>query len=102
MASDVEFVQYVTDQLDASLDVTHRKMFGEFALYSAGTLFALVCDNQLFVKPTSAGQEFIGEVLEVPAYPGARNSFLIQEGLDDREWLSELVRMTVEEVAQEK
>ncbi|MEY4753608.1 MAG: hypothetical protein RJA44_1283, partial [Pseudomonadota bacterium] len=47
MASDLEFVQYVCDQLEAAGPVRWRKMFGEYALYDATKVVALICDNQL-------------------------------------------------------
>ncbi len=56
MASDLNFVEFVADQIDASGDITYRKMFGECALYSKGKVVALICDDQLFVKPTDAGR----------------------------------------------
>lgn len=62
----------------------------------------LICDNKLFIKPTEAGRAFIGEVVEAPAYPGAKNSFLIEDQLEDSDWLSELVRLTVEELPEPK
>jgi TfoX/Sxy family transcriptional regulator of competence genes len=98
MASDQTFVDFVVDQFEAKLGVTQRKMFGEYGLHSNGTFFGLICDNQLFIKPTSAGRAFIGEPTEAPAYPGAKPSFLIESQLEDAEWLSELVRRTVAEL----
>jgi len=70
-------------------------MFGEYGIYADGKLFALICDNKLFVKPTEAGRAFISDVVEAPPYPGAKNSFLIEDKLEDWKWLSELVRITV-------
>jgi TfoX/Sxy family transcriptional regulator of competence genes len=94
MASDPGFVEYVVDQLDESCAATYRKMFGEYALYSHGKVFGLICDNRLFVKRTEPGRAFIGKPVEAPAYPGATPSFLIEDRLEDAEWLSELVRIT--------
>ena len=42
MASSPEFVQYVADQLSAAGIITYRKMFGEYALYCNGKIFALL------------------------------------------------------------
>lgn len=102
MASDQAFVDFVIDQIDNAGDITGRKMFGEYAVYSNGKLFALICDNKLFVKPTEAGRTFIGDVVEAPPYPGAKLSFLIEDKLEDREWLSNLVRITVRELPEPK
>ena len=75
-----------------------RKMFGEFGLYSGGKIFALICDDRLFVKPTEGGRAFIEEVVESPPYPGAKPSFLIEGRIEDPQWLSELVRITAREL----
>ena len=91
---DMEFVNFVVDQIDDACDVSHRMMFGGCTLYSKGKVVGLICDNQLFIKPTEAGRAFIGDVVEAPAYEGARPSFLIESGLEDRQWLTQLVTLT--------
>jgi TfoX/Sxy family transcriptional regulator of competence genes len=98
MASDVSFVEFVVDQLDDDCVATFKHMFGEFGVYSDGKLFGLICDNQLFVKPTEGGRAFIGDVVEAPPYPGAKMSLLIEGQIEDGEWLSELVRITTSEL----
>ena len=99
MGSDIDFVEFVVDQIDPDCAVTYRKMFGEFGLYSHGVFFGLICDDRLFIKPTETGRTFIGEVAEAPAYPGARPSFLIEDRVEDGPWLSELVRITARELS---
>jgi hypothetical protein len=42
------------------------------------------------------------EVVEASPYPGAKPSLLIEEGLEDRDWLKELVSLTVKELPQPK
>ena len=54
--------------------------------------------DQLFVKPTTAGREFIGDVVEAPAYAGAKNSFLIEEQVEDGDWLTNLLKVTAAEL----
>lgn len=102
MASDEEFVNYLCEQMSGAGAIRYRKMFGEYAIYCDEKVVALVCDNRLFLKPTQNGRSFIGEVVEAPAYPGARLSYLIEDQFEDREWLSELVRLTAEELPQPK
>ncbi|MBU1014080.1 MAG: TfoX/Sxy family protein [Bacteroidetes bacterium] len=102
MASDQNFVDFVLDQIENAGEVTAKKMFGEYGVYSDGKIFALICDNQLFIKPTEAGSAFIGNVVEAPPYTGAKLSFLIEDKIEDREWLSELVRITVKELPEPK
>ena len=102
MSSEQKFVDYIVDQIQNAGKISFRKMFGEYALYCNGKVFALVCDNQLFVKETAGGKAFIGDFVEAPAYTGAKMSFLIEDKLDDREWLSELVRITAKELPEKK
>lgn len=98
MASDLNFVEYVVDQIEGSGPVAYRKMFGEYVLYYNEKVVALICDNRLFVKPTKTGKEFIGNVVEAPPYPGAKPAFLIEEQLDDKEWISHLIIITEKEL----
>ncbi len=98
MASNKDFVEFIIDQIKDAGAITYRKMFGEYAIYSDGKVVALVCDSRLFVKPTEGGRSFIGNVMEAPAYPGAKPSFLIEDQLEDREWLGELIRITAGEL----
>ena len=102
MASDKNFMEFVVDQIENAGEITYIKMFGEYGIYSDGKIFGLVCDNQLFIKPTAGGREFIRDVVEAPPYPGAKLSFLIGDKIEDREWLSQLVRITVAELPEPK
>ena len=102
MASNKDFLDFIVDQIDNAGQITYRKMFGEYAVYSDGKIFALVCDNMLFIKPTVAGRAFIQDIVEAPPYPGAKLSFLIEDKLEDREWISNLVKITVKELPEPK
>jgi TfoX/Sxy family transcriptional regulator of competence genes len=98
MPNDPDYIRYICDQIDAACEVSHRDMFGGTTLYSKGKVVALICANQLFVKPTEAGRAYIGDVTEAPAYKGSKNFFLIEEEIDDTEWLTELIRRTEHEL----
>ena len=98
MATGLDFVKYVVDQIDDGCEVSYRMMFGGCTLYSKGKVVGLVCDDQLFIKPTEAGRAFIGDVVEAPAYEGAKLSFLIEDQVEDREWLTQLVMLTEKEL----
>jgi TfoX/Sxy family transcriptional regulator of competence genes len=98
MASDTNFVDFVLAQIKNSGEITAKKMFGEYDIYSGEKLFGLICDNKLFIKPTDSGRKFIGNVVEAPPYEGAKPSFLIENKIEDSEWLSELVRISVNEL----
>jgi TfoX/Sxy family transcriptional regulator of competence genes len=93
MASDAGFVQHVCGRVRGIGELSHRKMFGEYAVYLNGKVVALVCDNQLFLKPTGAVREMLGTPREAPPYPGARPYFLVDD-VDDGEQLALLFAAT--------
>jgi TfoX/Sxy family transcriptional regulator of competence genes len=94
MASDRDFVEFVVEHIVDVDGVRFKSMFGEYGIWVNDKIVGLVCDNQLFIKPTEAGRAFIGDVVEAPPYPGAKNSFLIGDKIEDSDWLSELVRIS--------
>jgi len=102
MATNQDFVDFVLEQINDAGEITAKKIFGEYGIYADGKIFGLICDNKLFIKPTEGGRAFIGDVTEAPAYPGAKPSFLIEDKLEDRAWLSELVRVSVKELPMPK
>ena len=98
MASDLDFVKFIVGQINDAGNITYRMMFGEYAVFCDGKVVALLCDNRLLVKPTQAGQAFIGDVVMAPPYPGAKPCFLIEEQVENSEWLSHLIRVTEKEL----
>jgi TfoX/Sxy family transcriptional regulator of competence genes len=99
MASEKEFADYVIEQMQGAGKITCRKMFGEYGLYCDGNIFGLICDNQVFIKPTEAGRAFIGDVKEAPPYPGAKLYFLVDDNFEDQAWINTLIQITVEELS---
>lgn len=98
MASDLSFMEYIADQLEGVGLIAYKKMFGEYTIYCDGKVVALVCDNRLFVKPTKGGRCFVGSITEDAPYPGAKLCFLVEDRLEDREWLCDLIRITTREI----
>jgi TfoX/Sxy family transcriptional regulator of competence genes len=102
MASQQQFVDFIIEQIDIPEQISYKKMFGEYGLYFGDKMFALVCDNQLFIKPTLSGKEYINDVVEAAPYEGAKPCFLIEDKMEDRLWLRKLVEITVKELPEPK
>jgi TfoX/Sxy family transcriptional regulator of competence genes len=94
MASSSDTVQYIFDQVGLGRRLSSKKMFGEFALYLDEKIVALVCDDQLFLKPTEQAKDFLGKVRVAPPYPGAKDYFLLTDELDDPDRLKQAVLIT--------
>jgi len=94
MSTEASFAEYVCDQLRDAGGITVRKMFGEYGLYRHGKIVALLADNQIFVKPTPAGEAVLGTPTYGPPYPGARPFFNVSDLLDDTETMVLLIEAT--------
>jgi TfoX/Sxy family transcriptional regulator of competence genes len=103
MATDAGFMAHLADQLRGFGAFSHRRMFGEYALYLDAKVVALVCDNQLFVKPTDAGRVLLGPgaATGLP-FPRAKPCFLASDLIDEREALARLLRVTADALPEPK
>lgn len=103
MATAQKTIDYLTDQMSRVGDIRSRKMFGEYAIYCHDKVVALVCDDQLYVKPTEAGRKYLVHPNEAPPYPGAKLYYLIDAARwDDHEWLGGLITVTQESLPMPK
>lgn len=98
MASDQSFMDYVAEQLRHVPRFSYRQMFGEYAAYSGDKVIALICDNQVFIRPTEGGRAVLGSPRLGPPYPGAKPHFLIEGELEDAELMARLIAVTAAEV----
>jgi len=89
MASDLDYVQYVIDQIKTNGTITYKKMFGEYLIYLNNKPVVMVCDNTAFVKIL----DFIKPLMENAEtgfpYEGAKEHYIVNT--DDSEHLSHVV-----------
>jgi DNA transformation protein len=101
MATSQATMDFLLDQLSGLAGVSAKKMFGEYCLYLSGKPVGLVCDDQLYLKPTASGGVLLGEPVEAPPYPGAKAHWLVTADLwEDRDWLCRLIVATDGELPQ--
>ncbi len=94
MSSDPGFVEHVVEQIGLGGELVHKRLFGEWGLWLEGKIVALVCEDQLLLKPTPAGRALLGgDPPGVEPYPEAKPWFLVED-LDDGEALRKLLRTT--------
>ncbi len=99
MATKPEFIDYLLDQLNQAGVISARKMFGEYGLYCDEKIVALVCDDQLFIKPTGISEHYLDASHYGKPYPGAKDYFQVpEEKLEDADWLSQFVRDTADQL----
>ena len=94
MATDQQYADYVMEQLRRVPGASHKKMFGEYAVYAGGKVVALLCDNQFFLRPTDAGRALLGTPTEGPPYPGAKPHFIMEGELEDIDRMAVIIAAT--------
>jgi TfoX/Sxy family transcriptional regulator of competence genes len=91
MASTLDFVEYVCEQMLGVGEIRHRKMFGDYMVYVNNKPVLLVCDNTVFVKQLdSVAAEMKNAAIGIP-YPGAKPHFILD--IDDMEFSKKIVRI---------
>lgn len=99
MSSSQSIVDYYVGQMSGAGEITAKKMFGEYGVYCNEKIVGLICDDDLFIKPTNGGRAFIDTIEEAPPYPGAKPSFkILSEQIEDADWLSGLIKITFDEL----
>ncbi len=97
MASNIEFVQYVCEQIAQAGEIAWRLMFGDYCVYCDKKPVALICDNQLFVKITPEGKKEFPHLPQAAPYPGAKPYFLVED-VDNSQTAARLVRLTADRI----
>ncbi len=97
MATQHRTIDFLLEQTAGA--VSARPMFGEYGVYLDGKMVGLVCDDQLYVKPTAAGRAHTEPVSEAPPYPGAKPHLMIEmDRWEDGDWFTHLLRLTASEL----
>ena len=102
MATDPSFAQHICDQIAGAAPVAVTKMFGEYGVYCQGKVVALLCDNQLFLKPTPGALALIVAPSYGPPYPGAKPHLRISDEIDDADLMAQLVRAVAGDLPEPK
>ena len=96
-------VDYLLEQATGAGAVSAKPMFGEYGVYIDCKMIGLICDDQLYLKPTASSRLHAEPVSEAPPYPGAKPHLLIEaDRWDDAEWLVNLLRVTAAELPASK
>ena len=82
MATSASTIDHLFDAL-AALPLSARKMFGEYAVYLDGKVVALVCDDQLYLKPTPGARAALPDTPTGAPFPGAKSYLIVTDALDD-------------------
>ena len=103
MSTRPETLDFLLDQLGELPGLRTRRMFGEYCVYVDDKPVAFVCDDQLYVKPTPAGQALLPEPVWGKFYDKAKPHLLLTaDRWDDRDLLRALLMATAEALPRPK
>ncbi len=102
MSTSKEFIEYILDQIHDP-KATVRAMFGEYALYYDKKVVGLVCNDTVYIKVTSGTEQLLKENERGPAYPGARNTFILNESqIEENGVLRDMLQIVSNDLPQPK
>ena len=90
MASDIDFVNYVADQVKDIGIIMSRKMFGEYMVYVNQKPVILICDNTAYVKMLDNVKQYFADGETGFPYKGAKEHYILD--VDNKETLTEIIK----------
>lgn len=83
MATSVDYIEFVCDQIQGTGEIRYKKMFGEYMVYINEKPILLVCDDTVFVKKLDAISELMQNAETGVPYDGAKEHFILD--IEDRD-----------------
>ena len=77
MATTVDFIEYVCEQVAGTGSVRYKKMFGEYMVYVNDKPVLLVCDNTVFVKQLDCLSGEMKNAEKGFPYNGAKEHYIL-------------------------
>ncbi|MDR2100693.1 MAG: hypothetical protein LBP40_07715 [Campylobacteraceae bacterium] len=100
MASDLNYVQYVIDQIKTDCTLTYKKMFGEYLIYVNNKPIIMICDNTAFVKMLDCVKPLMQNAQTGFPYEGAKEHYIVD--IDNSEDLSNLITILEKNTSEPK
>lgn len=91
MATSVEYVEFVCDQIAGVGKTSFKKMFGEYMVYVNDKPILLVCDNTVYVKQLPIIKEQMKDAELGCPYEGAPEQYILY--IENPEFSKEIVTL---------
>lgn len=89
MATTVDYIEYVCEQIQGIGMLRYRKMFGEYMVYVNEKPILLVCDNTVFVKKLPCIEALMMDAQVGYPYKGAKEQFILD--IDNRDFAQTII-----------
>lgn len=91
MATSVDFIEYVCEQIRGVGAVRYRKMFGEYMVYVNDKPILLVCDNTVYVKMMECIEVDMQDADKGFPYEGAKEHYILD--IDNGEFSKQIINL---------
>lgn len=89
MATSLEYIEYVCEQIKGIGEIRYKKMFGEYMVYVNNKPVITVCDNNAFVKKLDCIEEMMKNEETGYPYKGAKEHYILD--IDNQEFCKSVV-----------
>ena len=97
MASDKDYLDFISERLSGLDDISYRTMMGEYIIYYRGKIVGGIYDDRLLVKKTKSALELMPAAVCCLPYDGAKEMLLVDD-VDDKEFLAKLFEAMYDEL----
>lgn len=77
MASNIEFIEFISSQLEGLGYVRYQKMFGDYMIYLDEKPIILVCDNIAYIKRLPELSDLMSDAESGIPYEGAKEHYIL-------------------------
>ncbi len=91
MATSIDFIEYICEQISGIGAVRYKKMFGEYMVYINDKPILLVCDNTVYVKMLDCIAEKMKEAEKAFPYNGAKEHYILD--IDNSQFSKEVIAL---------
>ncbi len=91
MATSLDYVEFVCEQIQGCYSVRYKKMFGEYMIYVNEKPILLVCDNTVYVKKLEKISSLMQNSETGFPYEGAKEHYILD--IENRELTAEVVKI---------
>jgi len=91
MATSLEYIEYVCEQISGTGDIRYRKMFGEYMLYVNDKPILLICDNTVYVKQLDCLTDKMHNAETGIPYKSAKEHYILD--IEDTDFSKEIANI---------
>lgn len=89
MATTIEYIEYVCEQIQGVGEIRYKKMFGEFMVYVNDKPIIIVCNNVPYVKKIDCIKDMMQNAETGCPYKGAKEHYVLD--IDNSEFCKSVI-----------